>query len=477
MSAPKLFVSYSWSSPDHEAWVLQLATELCESGVDVILDKWDLKEGHNAYAFMEQMVTDPDIKKVALICDRVYVQKTNGRSGGVGTEAQIISSEIYEKQAQDKFVAVVVERDDEGRPYVPAYYRGRIYIDLSDPSSYSSNFEKLLRWIYDKPVYVKPEIGQKPSFLSESAGTTLATASRFKRAIEGVRGSRDYAIPATIEYLTLLAEQLESLRIEPKTDPFDEAVIGSIEAFMPHRNEAIELVEALALYLDTPDMRRALHRFFERLIPYLSRPEQVSTWKDWDFDNYRFIVHELFLYAVACMIRHERFESAAYLMDNEYYIPGNSDYGKDIMVSFTVFHQQMDSLEHRNNRLRLNRLSVRADLLKERCKWVSIEFRHLMQADFILFMRGALDNSDNYVHWWPETLLWLGYSPAPFEVFARSRSAAYFGGSKLLLGVNSKDGLVPVLEEFAADRQRLPHWNFTINPAALLGFDKLATTP
>jgi len=38
--------------------------ELRESGVDVILDKWDLREGHDAYAFMEKMVTDPQIKKV-----------------------------------------------------------------------------------------------------------------------------------------------------------------------------------------------------------------------------------------------------------------------------------------------------------------------------------------------------------------------------------------------------------------------------
>lgn len=64
---PKLFISYSWSSPDHEQWVLDLATELREDGVDVILDKWDLKEGHDAHAFMEKMVTDPGIKKVALV--------------------------------------------------------------------------------------------------------------------------------------------------------------------------------------------------------------------------------------------------------------------------------------------------------------------------------------------------------------------------------------------------------------------------
>ena len=62
----KTLVSYSWTSPEHEDWVLKLATELREVGVDVILDKWDLKERHDAIAFMEKIVTDPEIKKVIL---------------------------------------------------------------------------------------------------------------------------------------------------------------------------------------------------------------------------------------------------------------------------------------------------------------------------------------------------------------------------------------------------------------------------
>ncbi len=95
---PKLFISYSWTSEEHENWVLNLATELRESGVDVILDKWDLKEGNDALAFMEKMVTDPKVRKVALICDRIYSEKADDRSGGVGTETQIITPEIYSKE-------------------------------------------------------------------------------------------------------------------------------------------------------------------------------------------------------------------------------------------------------------------------------------------------------------------------------------------------------------------------------------------
>ena len=52
MKVPKLLISNSWSNPMYEEWILNFATELRESGVDVILDKWDLKEGHDAVAFM-----------------------------------------------------------------------------------------------------------------------------------------------------------------------------------------------------------------------------------------------------------------------------------------------------------------------------------------------------------------------------------------------------------------------------------------
>ena len=338
MASPKLFVSYSWTNPDHEAWVLQLAADLCESGVDVILDKWNLKEGHDAHAFMEKMVTDPEIKKVILICDKAYVDKTDGRSGGVGTEAQIISGEIYEKQVQDKFVAIVTQRDEEGKAYLPAYYRSRIYIDLSDPGTYSENFEKLIRWIFDQPLYKKPEIGEKPAFLSEEEGAViLATSSRFKRAVDAIRNSRDHAIPATAEYLTFLSKEVEKLRINTDADPFDDAVIRSIESFIPYRNEAIELFLSLALYRDTQETWTILHRFFEQLIPYLDNPKNITHYHEWDYDNFRFIVHELFLYAVACFIRHERFETAAYLMSTTYYVPDRSDYGRDVMVPFEVF--------------------------------------------------------------------------------------------------------------------------------------------
>ena len=83
---PKVFISCSWSGPEHEQDVIDLATALRNHGVDAILDKWDLKPGQDKYVFMESMVTDASVSKVLVLCDKRYQEKVNTRSGGVGTE-------------------------------------------------------------------------------------------------------------------------------------------------------------------------------------------------------------------------------------------------------------------------------------------------------------------------------------------------------------------------------------------------------
>lgn len=216
MTAPKLFISYCWSTSEGDQWVIDLATGLRESGIDVILDKWDLKEGHDATAFMEKMVTDPEIKKVAMICDEKYATKADGRSGGVGTETQIISKKVYENQAQEKFVAVVREKDEDGNAYLPTYYSSRIYIDLSDADRYTGEFERLLRWVFDKPLYVKPELGTRPSFLAEGEHVSLGTTAIFNRCIDAIKNHKAHAAGAFEEYCTAFTENLERPHIQSR---------------------------------------------------------------------------------------------------------------------------------------------------------------------------------------------------------------------------------------------------------------------
>jgi hypothetical protein len=478
---PKLFISYSWTTPDHEAWVLRLASDLRENAVDVVLDKWDLREGHDSHAFMEQMVTDKAITKVLLICDRAYSEKADGRAGGVGTETQIISPELYAKRDQDKFVAVVTERDEKGDAYLPAYYKSRIYIDLSDPSGFADNFEKLLRWVYDKPLHVKPELGKVPHFLSKDDAVSLGTASQLRRAVEAIRGGRDNWYGVTTEYLEIFAENLERFRLGNQVGERDEQLLQNISAFMPCRNELLELFFVLGRYKENEQTPELLHKFFERLFPYLDRPEYVTSWNSGDFDNFRFIVHELFLYAIAILVVCEKFNVVASFLRRQFYVPIPERSDTDGMVSFARFYRRIVLLDHRNQRLNLRSPSLHAELLEQRSHNSGVPFRQLMQADFILFIRDSLErlkDADIRHAWSPQTLVYAERQYVAFELFARSQSKSYFTRLRPMLNCSSKAEVDSLVLAFNDGRLQIPKWNFTsISPAFLMGYDKLESRP
>lgn len=481
MTAPKLFVSYSWSSQQHEQWVLRLATELRECAVDVILDKWDLKEGHDSLAFMERMVTDDGVKKVVMVCDEAYAAKADGRAGGVGTEAQIISPNIYERASQDKFVAVIAARDSDGKPYLPTYYRSRIYIDLSEEDRYAEEFERLLRWIFDKPLNAKPELGSPPAFLSDSDQPSLGTTSTLRRAVDAIRNHKGHAQGALEEYCSVFVRNLDRFRIGGSAPDFDETVVRSITELLPYRNEFIQLVSVIAQYAPQEEFSRKLHRFFEQLIPYFDRQSAgVSQWHEWDFDNFKFLADELFLYALAIFARHERFSQAAILLSQPYYDPRRQEErGADPMVGFTAFSHSLRSMEHRNRRLALKKVSVRAMILYERSVGSGIEWRDIMQADFIAFLRAELHAGNGPSGWLPDTQVYSGNMRGPFEIFARARSKSYFDQIKVLLGVDSKADIEALLRLYQEERRSVPRfgWLNEFNPAERVNWSKLALEP
>ncbi|KFC65056.1 SEFIR domain protein [Bosea sp. LC85] len=469
---PKLFISYSWTSAAHEEWVLELAHELASNGIEVILDKWGLREGHDANAFMESMVSDPTVTKVVLICDKTYAEKSDARRGGAGTEAQIITPELYAKRDQSKFVAVIREKNEDGTPCLPIYYKGRIYINLADDSDYAQQFERLVRWAWDKPQFVKPKIGDMPLFLAQANAPKLNTTIAFRRALDAVRSGRENAAAALSDYFDVVVRELENFRLVPGSGDFDEQVTENIEQFVPYRNELIEIFLSIAKASPSEDSTKSLHRFVEALIPYLDRPENMNSYKTDQFDNFKFIVHEIFLYIIGTLLKYERFNAAQYLLDTEYY-QAITRAGDD-MVPFTRLYNHMESFEARSRRL--GRTSARADILKARCQAVGLDFRHLLSADFVLYLRAAMTSS--WAPWWPETLIFVSPGSATMEIFARARSAAYFERIRGMLGTPSVGDFRTRVAEMSKDQRGAIGWRYhRVSVSNLARIEELCTRP
>jgi hypothetical protein len=458
---PKAFISYSWTSKEHQQWVLDLATALRNDGVDALLDKWDLREGHDAIAFMERMVTDPSIDKVIMVLDRRYAEKADDRKGGVGTETQILTPQIYARADQNKFVGVASEVDADGKAFKPAYYASRIHIDMSNADLYAENYEQLLRWIFDKPSYPKPPLGKSPEFLKEET-VLIPTRTHAQRAIGLFRSGSSAAIGALDGYFDSLAENFDALRIpgDGSVD-FDEKVLSSISAFLPYREEFVSvLTAAIKSGLPSEEYIASLKKFFEQLIPFMYRPRQESITYDHSYDNYRFIIHELFLYAVATLIKNERFTDADNFLAGGFYAADVPDFARDeSFKSYTVFRNFLPSLQRRNERLQLRRLTLHADLLKDRVPARGVSLDDLMQADLVLFIRAT---ALRFNRWWPETLIWSSNRYRPFEIFARAESMKYFERISRLFGAMSRDQFVEMLTSMTRGpgSQYLPSWHF-----------------
>lgn len=78
--------------------------------------------------FMEKCVKDKSLNYVLILLDKKYVDKADGRKGGVGIETQIISNEVYNDVEQNKFIPIIFERDSDGKVYVPVISKNQILL-------------------------------------------------------------------------------------------------------------------------------------------------------------------------------------------------------------------------------------------------------------------------------------------------------------------------------------------------------------
>jgi hypothetical protein len=184
--APKVFISYSWKPISNKQKTIALAERLENEGVNVIIDEWNLAEGQDKYQFMKQMVNNPDVKRVLIICNKEYADKANSKSGGVGIESLIISDEIYSKADQTKFVPIIFERSSDGKEYVPTFIKSRIYIDLSNDEVFEDEYEKLMRNLFDKPASKRPPRGTPPSYILQEESTFLRTSHKVQTILNAL---------------------------------------------------------------------------------------------------------------------------------------------------------------------------------------------------------------------------------------------------------------------------------------------------
>ncbi|WP_426696614.1 toll/interleukin-1 receptor domain-containing protein [Aeromonas hydrophila] len=164
MSIPKVFISYSHDSQEHKKWILELATRLRCSGIDAIIDQWELRPGDDLPHFMETHLADADY--VVMVCTDKYVEKANSGTGGVGYEKMIITADLLSNIDSNKIIPVIRQY---GTHNVPTFLKTKLFINFSKESDYEFSFDELVRTFHDAPIFKKPDIGNSPFTPSNEA--------------------------------------------------------------------------------------------------------------------------------------------------------------------------------------------------------------------------------------------------------------------------------------------------------------------
>lgn len=464
---PKIFISYSWSC---DALVLPLAQRLVNHGVDVVLDKWDLKEGQDKYAFMEQCVTDPDISKVLIICDKAYMEKANARKGGVGDETVIISGEVYGRMKQEKFIPIIAERDENGNPYVPVYIKTRIYIDLSREEAYEDEYEKLLRNIYEKPQYSKPKLGKRPEWLDEEK-TNLFPLHDLIRQIKGATllSKQQSCVTRFIEaYLTTLKSYYTA-------NPTAAQVYSRFLETKPVRDVFLDFIPALAeTELPFADIMCSIfEKFYNTLLNRKWLLSESYSSRDYDLEVYKILIWELFICTIAYLRHVEDYRSINGIVANTYFLNSPSSWEKAMPRNYCQFKHYSGAIEedYKPQTEQKNKFTLLGHTVcTEREKLPVFSGEAIAEADVFLYqVRNAFDLVEDKerwqgLYWFPHCYVYCNAGPTEWK---KMRSRKFCQKMFVLFGVSTIEELKTAISKCHSDRETRYSGSFESAPSIL----------
>lgn len=473
LKQPKVFISYSWSSVHHQEMVKFWADRLIHDGVDVILDIYDLNEGDDKYAFMESMVTDTDVTHVLVVCDSKYTNKANGREKGVGTESTIISSEVYKKVKQSKFIPILCEFDNDGEPIAPVFMDARIGINFSTPESVNENWEQLIRLLFNKPLHVKPKKGSVPSYITSNvplpANEARAKFESLRQAIlqekKGISMYRKDFIESCMSY----ADKLR-VREKPDAAQFGQKIVDDCGELKVVRDHLCDWILLEGNVTQEDEFTEALLDVLEMLIELKSKPEDLTSWSDKWFEAHSVFVYETFIYIIASLIKVGRYRTLHEIYTSNYMNPPtvrNLNFEFDDFGCFYGYSESLQSVLRPNERL----YSPAAELIKMQADREDITFQDVVQGEALTLMMAVLKQ----VHWYPGTLHYVSHHQRlPF--FLRATQSKHFAKLATVTGIKSGSELRDTFKD-ALESSGLKSSSdfFRMDFLSLLNIEKLDT--
>ncbi|MFB5284662.1 toll/interleukin-1 receptor domain-containing protein [Peribacillus sp. Hz7] len=160
----KVFVSYSWDSSDHQAWIRYFTNELRGRGVDANCDQFILqRQTKNLNQMMIEGIRDNDY--VIYVLTENYKNKADDFQGGVGFE-QLLSLPIV-RRTPDKMI-LIKRSSGSFEDVLPFHLEDYPVFDFSNDKEFESNMKQLVYRIHGVDYFEVAPLGPIPDLTPQS---------------------------------------------------------------------------------------------------------------------------------------------------------------------------------------------------------------------------------------------------------------------------------------------------------------------
>jgi small GTP-binding protein len=146
---PTCFISYAWGVPEHERWVLQLAKDLRNAGVDVLLDRWHSPPGSNLDLYIDRILSSDFVIPVGTSKLREKYD-TQTADPVVAAELKLINLRVRQPTAYGETVLPVLLAGDARTSFSPQL-QPLVSVDFRETEFYFQKLFDMIWRLYDLP--------------------------------------------------------------------------------------------------------------------------------------------------------------------------------------------------------------------------------------------------------------------------------------------------------------------------------------
>lgn len=324
---PKVFISYAWLDDDFNRKVSEFVNRLRQDGIDTIFDQTDLKFGQSMPHFMESTVRDSGITNVLMLLTPEYKEKADSKTGGVGTETQIISAEVYQDVDNTKFIPVIFDkRGKDFKDCLPIYLKSRYFIDLSDIETYESNYNSLVRTLYGAPISIKTQLGSKPEWVDNPDSINYDQNAIGFIKNYAIGNSDKYVILKSKEIYSRLIQKIKDINFQNDFDP--NFFKNEYSKLTTTRNTFLNLVSEIVVNDNLFDF---LIYCFDQLSSYINELRYTNSSR-YKYSLLTIFKHELIVSCIAILYKANRYNVIHSLISTSYI-----SYSENMGVAFNSY--------------------------------------------------------------------------------------------------------------------------------------------